>query len=70
MTSSFGSSVGGSFDHVKRTVGVAALVRGEGAWGTVRAALLVLGYYAILVGVGLLVLYLAVRVVRAAWKRG
>jgi len=37
-------------------------------WAPVRAALLILGYYAVLVGTGLLILYLAVRVVRVAWR--
>lgn len=38
-------------------------------WHVVLSVLLVVGLYAAYLGLGLLVLYLAVRVVRAAWKR-
>src|SRR5438093_833415 len=37
-------------------------------WNVVFPVLLVVGLYAALIGLGLLVLYVAVRVVRAAWK--
>jgi hypothetical protein len=39
-------------------------------WSLVTAALLIIGLYLAYVGAALLVLYLAVRVVRAAWYRG
>ena len=44
------------------------VLTGPGDWARVRTVLLVISYYAALVGAGLLVLYLAVRVVRVAWR--